>query len=115
MEELKCRNCGATLTESGKCEYCGSKYRIESFAGMINYVEVHSSPVQTLECAVMIPQKMAERMPEEALGECVEREMAHKMAASLGALIKYQKDYDPFVNAVMIRGKIRVVPPDFRF
>ena len=125
MEELKCQNCGATLRKDGVCEYCGSRYRIErpnQFQPFeIKYVEVGAPQVRTLAAETVVREndmrlaadreRYADFLSEQAI-----KDLSHKLAEGLSGFMKLQTKQDFGPNgATIIRGTVRVVPPDFRF
>jgi len=125
MEELKCKNCGATLREDGVCEYCGSRYRIERpdqfHPYEIKYVEVAAPKVETLSAEVAVrddDMRLASEHERYAdfLSERAIEDLSHKLAEGLSGFMKLQTKQDFGPNgATIIRGTVRVVPPDFRF
>ena len=115
MTELNCRNCGAPLNRDGKCAYCGSVYRIEGRGSEVRYVEIHSSPVQTLTCKAELPRFQAERMPESFLTDYVTENLRHELAKGLMEAMKVVIHEDRMRDVIVVRGTVRVVPPDFRF
>ena len=115
LQELKCQNCGGALEEDGHCPYCGSRYKVERVLDYgIRYVPVYQTGVKKLGMVVQIPRYMND-LSEEAQGRYVAERMRAGLADALTDFLKITKDYDPVCGCEMIRGEIRVVPPDFRF
>ena len=115
MTELNCRNCGAPLDRGGKCAYCGSVYRIEDRGSEVRYVEIHSSPVQTLTCKAVFSRREAQYIPEEHLADYAMEKMQRTLAERLKDAMKVVVHHDRALDAIVVRGTVRVVPPDFRF
>lgn len=124
MEEMKCKSCGAHLKRRGSgewiCEYCGAVFRVdESIPGEIRYIEVKQARAQTLQVQVKYPDEIALHIGEEALAERTIQELTTELAKGLAPYMKVMvsKDYrgGPFGTETIVRGTVRVVPPDFRF
>lgn len=113
MTRLACEACGAPLTADGRCEYCGARYRLER-GDTIRVIQVEHPKVQTIAMTAAITKELAARYPDEA-GRIVLRDMTRQMAESLAAFMKIERSEDPCRDAIMIRGTIRVVEPDFMF
>ena len=129
-ETINCKNCGAPLDGSGKCPYCGSVYRVEAGqACRPMVVEVHSFPVKVLGCEVRIDRRCHpevchfadnQAIPGELVGddgvvELTLERMRHQLADGLMGMIKVTSHMEPGSEIQVIRGTVRVVPPDFRF
>ena len=115
LQELKCQNCGAALDDDGHCPYCGSRYKIERVLDYgIRYVPVYQTGVKKLCTFVEIPRYM-DGLSEETQGRYVADRMRVGLADALTEFLKITKEYNPVTGCDMIRGEIRVVPPDFRF
>ena len=120
MEDLKCKSCGAALTPDGgelfKCEYCGSRYRIQRHADLPPFlIQTYQAPVHKLVVANAISHDLRERVPPEVLAEHAKDGLARKLAEGLTDYLKVSVYEDPIRAATIIRGEIRVVQPDFKF
>ena len=115
MEQLTCKNCGAPLTPSGKCEYCGTVYRIEHPPSHVNIVEVQQSPVVTLGATVRLDAHTVKHIGEDAASKMAVDHLSGKIADSLAEYLMLDTSYDPHNDAVIVHGKVRIVPPDYRF
>lgn len=125
MEELKCHNCGAPLVSTEqhhiyKCEYCGSMYKVETqkINGLdygVRYERIKEPGAQTIvtECAIS-PYEL-EQFPEEYTSQYAVNRIKEQLVDSLTDYLKLDIHYDPYHNYQIIRGQLRVVPPDFRF
>ena len=109
MKELKCTNCGAALTADGKCEYCGARFRIEGdIQPMIFRIE--NPKVVPLIGESLIDKRLVFECGEIA-AKRAKHDMAYKMAAELERCMEVSISEDPILDAVRVRGKIRVVLP----
>lgn len=114
MEELKCKNCGAPLARDGHCEYCGAQYRIDRNLPELHYVEVHAPMTQTIGAEVIIDRWMRGRFTPERISEYATEELSKRLASGLTEYLKLNVREDPLAEATIIRGTVRVIPPDFR-
>ena len=117
MERLICKGCGAPLTSDGLCEYCGSRYRFERTPELPEpvLVQVYTSPVQRLRVETAISYRATEGMPAELKRDIIQRDLSRKLADGLLDYLKLSVREDPYMEATIVRGEIRVVPPDHRF
>ncbi len=116
MEKLTCKNCGAPLNRDGKCSYCGTIYRIEIDPVIPpRIVELYSAPVKTIACQSAIPRYMVEKMGPEAARDYTLEELRHKMAEGLLGMMEIRSEVEPWSDIMVVRGTVRVVPPEFRF
>ena len=117
MEELTCKNCGGHLKEIGfgkyKCEYCGTVYQTEDRFG--GFIEVAQSPTNRLRAEVAVPFQARDYMKSEDLSKYTVQELSAKLAEGLAGYMKVTVNEDPFRMVTIVRGEVRVVPPDFRF
>ena len=115
IEQLKCENCGAPLTPNGKCEYCGAVYRAEWKHARMVCVEVEHPGAHTLQTTVEIGTEVYLNLPEEAVAHQITHSMTTQFAAQLASFIRFDKTYDPRQDKTIIRGRLRVLDPSFRF
>lgn len=109
MKELKCTNCGAALTPDGKCEYCGSRFRIDGEIQPMLF-RIENPKAVPLVCETLIDKRMVAEFGDVA-AERAKHDMAYKMAAHLERCMEMSVSDDPILDAVRVRGKIRVVLP----
>ena len=115
MKELKCKNCGAPLTQDGRCEYCGARYQIEEKVGKICVVEMLPPAAQTLAAQTTISYDYRGRVPDETLARRAKEDLTMSLAESIAEYMKLDIHEDPFLKATVVRGMVRVIPPDYRF
>lgn len=122
IKELKCKNCGASLTkiENGfeinyKCEYCGTLYNTENKNNVIQFTTINSPPSQTLSSCIRISDWTKENNNIEDISQFTIEQLSMSLAKGLAAYMRIDTEKDPFEKATIIRGTVRVIPPDFRY
>lgn len=119
MKELKCKNCGAHLVWGGwgkyKCEYCGAVYSEEEYRGEVQLLCVHDARVVPLCGEVEVPFTARDYMQSEDISKYTISELTHKLAEGLAAYMQLNVREDPCRMATIVRGTVRVIPPDHRF
>lgn len=105
---INCKNCGAPLVDY-KCEYCGAEY-----APSYEMICIESPKVERLRAEVRVPRYDQYRFGDDLSKYTIER-LTHELAKGLAAFMKIQAEQDYRLDATIIRGEVRVVPPDFRF
>lgn len=114
--ELRCKNCnGALDPKTLKCPYCGSQYERENKNGVIHYIESVPPNVVTLGAKVCFERYMLHSMGEERASEVTMRQMTHALAEALAPYIELETHIDPLNMTQVVRGRIRVLEPDYRF
>ena len=115
MKELKCKNCGAPLERNGKCSYCGSVFEISYFGNEINFVEVGAPKVETLQAVMEVPLEVRHYMKDEDISAYSMRELSRQLAEGLAGYMRLDVMEDPCRMATIVRGRVRVLPPNSRF
>ena len=125
MKELKCHNCGAALVSTEKhniykCEYCGSIYEVEiqKINGLdygIRYERIKEPGAQTIAAECALSEYELTALPEEYASQYAVNRIKEQLVNGLTDYLKLDVRYDPTCNYQIIRGQLRVVPPDFRF
>ena len=119
MKELKCKNCGAPLVRSGwhgyKCEHCGAVYCEEEYRGEVQLLCVHDARAVPLCVEIEVPFTARDYMPSEDISKYTISELTHKLAEGLAAYMQLDAREDPCRMATIVRGTVRVIPPDHRF
>ena len=115
MKELKCTNCGAPLLPNGKCEYCGSRFHVEQTFGNYKIIEIEHGPAQEIAAKMEIPFEARNYMKTEKITQYAMRELTRQLAEGLAAYMRLDVMEDPMRMATIVRGSVRVVPPNMRF
>ena len=125
MKELKCHNCGAALVSTEKhniykCEYCGSIYEVDikKINGLddgVRYERIKEPGAQSIAAEYAISPYELKQLPEEYISQRAISLIKEKLVDGLTDYLKLDVRYDPYHDYQIIRGQLRVVPPDFRF
>lgn len=118
LTELKCTNCNGPLRRDGgeyKCEHCGARYKVEGDPYDYRVIRVEHPAVVPLRCVVELDREDVLCYGEEFCAHKIKSEIERSMVDQLKDFIRWDRQEDPFMDRVMIRATIRVVPPDFRF
>lgn len=123
MRELKCHNCGGPLVRDGtslyliryKCEYCGSVYTEKNESGFISYIQVEAPQAQKLVAEARVDRDIIHMAGEDYASKYAINDIKQKLVESLADYMKLDIREDPYRQAMIIRGEVRVLPPDFRF
>lgn len=122
MEEKKCKACGAPLVRDGlnwKCEYCGTIYTEKRGTPEMFVVERTPLDTHVLGAEVHVDrytmQAMRKNGHEEKIAEYSIQQLTHRLAEGLAAYMRTEVSRDPFTQAQIVRGYVRVVDPDFRY
>lgn len=117
MKILKCTSCGGPLKEIGFgkyiCEYCGSLY--EDDFGSIRIIEVGQERPQRIMAQVSVPFQARKYMNPDSISDFTISELKQKLADGLTAYMKISISEDPINMVTIVRGEVRVIPPDHRF
>ena len=114
-EKLTCQNCGAPLTPDGKCEYCGTHYKIEKQESNVMYIETFHAPVETYKAVCAVGCDTLHILGAEKSAELIQNTLAKKLAEIIKGRMNISS-YDDFRNdSKIFRGTIRIVTPDYRF
>lgn len=120
LEPLKCKNCGAPLISPTpgmfKCEHCGSVFRDPQISSAIpQLVMVNAPPCVTLAAKCIISDWESKSMPAEVLTQHTLLRLREQLVEGLTGLLRVETQQDPYQRATIVRGTVRIVPPDLRF
>ena len=110
--ETNCPNCGAPLTQYGKCEYCGTIINRP-----VQFLAVRPG-MRKLVCQSEMPLLYAEDKPEKATAFLIDN-ISQKMADALIDNIKFvtKREFDPrrWEEVITVRGEVWVADSDVRY
>ena len=110
--ETNCPNCGAPLTQYGKCEYCST-----IIYQPVQFLAIRPG-MRKLVCQSQMPLLHAEDKPEKATAFLMNN-ISTKMADALIDNIKFitRREFDPrnFEEVITVRGEVWVADSDVRY
>ena len=115
MEQLKCPNCGGNVDrERMICPYCGTQFKREHDPNILR-IETYNPRTRVLETKVMFSEHELNMLGIENASEIMVHEMAKKIANSLVPFMEVKTSYDPQRFEHILRARVRVLEPDYRF
>ena len=119
QKPMICECCGGTLKAEGtlgiwKCEYCGTQY--EDRFGSVMRIETYQNPVVMLESKIRVDKYAALSNPSKVSEWSLEA-LSQNLAKELikYADIKTEQEFDPLLDQINIRARVRVVAPKYKF
>ena len=77
---------------------------------------MHELPqCHTIAVESRVDPHMVDVLGEEETSKIVLKDMANEIAHKLAPFISIEARSDPFMNVKIVRGKVRVLDPSFRF
>ena len=77
---------------------------------------LHEHPqCHTIAVESRVDPHMVDVLGEEETSKIVLKDMANEIAHKLAPFISIEARSDPFMNVKIVRGKVRVLDPSFRF
>ena len=116
LSPLICPRCGGTVNRARMiCEYCGTPFDDGTM-----HINLTTYPAQTqiLGCRQRISKDLIMAMhrmhPDDWTKDIMEM-MSREMARKLIPFIEMETENHPETCSVEVSGKLRVLPPDYRF
>ena len=97
-----------------KCHYCGTYYIYEDVSTK-SVIKVDVPGVEVLGVQQAFDRWQLADMPKEAIAELTHRSLCGKLAEALYPYMEFEMSDDYFTDSAIIRGRLRVVKPDYRF
>lgn len=114
IKPMICTQCGAPINrERMICEYCGTRY--EKKNNDMLRIETYTVTPVMLDGYVAYPKEFALAVDPGELSKMVCGQLATKIADELAKYIDYAVQEDPISDHVTVRGRVRVLPPGYRF
>lgn len=118
MEKRQCINCGAPLKRIGfgryRCEYCNTEYEAKDNNGYIQFIEVNAPPVKVVSAQAVVDNYLIRVDPNVASRYVIDT-LTTSLAETLKEYMTIEESIDPMTDRKIYRGKIRVVPSDYRY
>lgn len=114
MKKMKCECCGGTInTATYKCEYCGTQY--EGLSQDCIRIVSHTPGCRVLSSNMAIDGMMLHEFGEKEAAEMAIDRLARNIAESLVPYMDIETEYDPCFRQQIIKARVRVIEPDYRF
>lgn len=117
LKPLICPNCGGKVNAARmKCEYCGTEFRRDDDGVLKIRYESIPYNTQVLGVSVNVPKdRMMYIDDDSAIREFVMDEMTRRLAQALVPMMDITVQDDPHFNSVVVRGRVQVIRPDYRY
>ena len=118
MAELKpliCKRCGGALNPiTLKCPYCGTYHKFDETFEATRII-VDRPGVEVLGVQQAFNRWELANMPKDVIERITHRGLCGKLAEALYPYMEFEMSDDYFTDSAIIRGRLRVVKPDYRF
>ena len=113
MKPLICKQCGGSIDPTTmRCPYCGTRYEQTGEVIRIDYAHPHA---EVLRARIEASSEYLSCLQQDELGKLIRNTMTRKLAESLEPFVEYTVQYDPAHMMQIVRGRVRVLPPGYRF
>lgn len=110
-----CTQCGGKVNRTTlKCEMCGTTFREEGEIPRI-VIEAVRPEVHTLKSNMCVSREMVESLGLVKASEIALNKMARELSEAMAPFMDVQSEYQPQTDIMLIRGRIRVLDPTYRF
>ena len=114
MEEMKCKNCGATINpHTMKCEYCGTQYKRD--CDNVLRIETFQNPCKVYKSQICIPIEHIKYMGEEESAKIAVKQLSRNLAEAIAPNMEMVSEYDPIDMQQKITVMVRIIEPKYRF
>lgn len=114
MKPYICTQCGGRINPAKmRCEYCGTQY--EQQYDRIVRVETYQIQPVTLQATASYPKELIDVVGAADISREMCGRMARDIAEELTKYIDYQVQEDPCADRLIARGRVRVLPPGYKF
>lgn len=108
-----CPQCGGKVNRATLiCEMCGTAFKEEP--GLMRIV-VDRPGVHVLQANHIIGNEMLGALGLKEASEMCIRRLAAEFAESIAPFMNVETEWEPRTNQTMIRARLRVIDPDYRF
>jgi hypothetical protein len=113
MKAMICERCGGTINPATmRCEYCGTYYQ-EDKSPLILHVEQRG--INVLNTSLAIDDELISKYDEKSLMAYVKSEITHRLVEAISQSVEYTVQAEPLQARHIVTGRIRVVPPNYKF
>ena len=112
MKAMICERCGATINpKTMRCEYCGTYYKEDTPTVFC----VERQGVDVLSTRFAIDDELISLYDEKILVQYVGNEITKRLVEAISKNVEFYVQEDPLRQRHFVEGRIRVVPPKFKF
>ena len=112
LSPLSCPNCGAPINRvTMRCEYCGTVFREDGYRQL---KIIHSPHAVPLKAVVSVPYEI-HRLDDKEAESIIRNELLNAMRSNLTEYMDIVCEEDPQTWSYRCIGRLRVVPPNYRF
>lgn len=118
MKALICTQCGGRINPAKmRCEYCGTQY--EHTGGLTEPLRITYSPEvrpRILQSRVAMDDQVINAISDaDEIRRIVHSRITAQLAEALEPYVEYTVQEDLAYRSQVIRGRVRVLPPGYRF
>ena len=115
MKPMICTQCGGRVNPyTMRCEYCGTSFKREDNTNPL-VVKINTQRADVLGVDTIVDNRLAESLPSEEITRIIHSEITRKLAEGLEPYVEYTVMEEPMFNHHVVKGRIRVLPPGYRF
>lgn len=113
LSPLTCPNCGAPINRvTMKCEYCGTVFEEVGYRELKIIHNPHAVP---LIAEFKIPFEVVDRIGDKESESIIRSELLNAMKSNLAEHLDIVCEVDPLTWSYRCIGRLRVVPPNYKF
>ena len=116
MKPMICTQCGGRIDPNTmRCEYCGTRFEKENDLAKPLVVKIDTQRADVLGANMIVDNWLAESLPSEEITRIIHSEITRKIVEGLEPYVEYTVMEEPVFNHHVVKGRIRVLPPGYRF
>ena len=113
LTPLSCPNCGAPINRvTMKCEYCGTVFEEVGYRELKIIHNPHAVPIKAV---VSVPYEMIHQLGDKESESIIRNELLNEMKPILTEHMDIVCEEDPLTWSYRCIGRLRVVPPNYKF
>ena len=115
MKAMICSQCGGSINRvTMRCEYCGTRY-FEA-GGELRVMHYQGQRPEVLHVDVELrTELLASIRDAHDVSRLAYSEITRRLAEALEPYVEYEIRENPFLCTHQVRGRVRVLPPAFKF
>lgn len=113
LSPLSCPNCGAPINRvTMKCEYCGTMFKEVGYQELKIINNPYAVPIKA---EVRVPYEVIHQLDDKKSEQIIRNELLYAMQSNLMECMDIVCEEDPLTWSYRCIGRLRVVPPNYRF